>query len=219
MFFGIILLVVYLIVLVVCYLTSMLTSAIFWRVSAVFLGIAAAWVLWRAIWDGLRSMLSRLLFCARLKKHAEEHHYRYTTLHHPLRAFFRVYPGADIVLEDGERSFCIKFFPGFIRKKIVHIQDEKHAVLARQWALFFNKPGYMTGEGRMAEEVLHRNGRIDLTFEEDGGTPIVLLSPTCYKMTCVRDNRREVVDNDYLYGGRIRFYCQKGFLKCFERLV
>ena len=39
------------------------------------------------------------------------------------------------------------------------------------------------------------------------------------KITCVCGNTREPIDNDYLYGERIRVYYQKAFFKCFERLL
>ena len=218
MLFFAITMVIYLIALLVCYLASMLTSAVFWYVTGVFVGVTAAWILWQAVSRGLYSMLSRLSFCAKLKRYAEKNRYAYTACHHPLRSFFKTYAGADIRLEANGKTLCIKFFPGFIHKKLVHIQDEEHAVLSKKWALFFHKPGYVEGEGRMSEEILHRSRRIDLTFTGENGTPAVILSPACYGATCVCGSRREAVDNDYLYNHRIRFYYQKDFFKCLDRL-
>ena len=66
---------------------------------------------------------------------------------------------------------------------------------------------------------MQRSKKIELTFPKENGIPLLLLSPTCYKITCVCGNTREPIDNDYLYGERIRVYYQKAFFKCFERLL
>ena len=222
MLFFIITFCLYLLALLASTWLALATSGVFWEIVAILLWVAGGFILLRTLWNVVYSVLSRLSFCAKLKKYAEKNGFSYTEVRHPLRSFFKVYAGEDILLDTGEKSFRIKFFPYFIRKRIVHIMNEKEAILSKQWALFFvNNRFYVpSGRGRsLTEEMMERKKKIDLSFPEENGTPLLLLSPTCYKITCVRGNTREPIDNDYLYGGRIRIYYQKAFFTCLERLL
>ncbi len=222
MLFFIVTFCLYLIALVASSILALTSSGIFWEIAAILLGVAGGFVLLRTVWNILYSVLSRLSFCAKLKRYADKNRFSYTQVHHPLRSFFKVYAGEDILLEVGREVIRIKFFPYFIRKHILHIVNEKEAVFSKQWALFFHAKQYYLPSGRgraLTEEMMQRSKKIDLAFPEENGIPLLLLSPTCYKITCVRGNTREPIDNDYLYGGRIRVYYQKAFFKCFERLL
>ena len=72
---------------------------------------------------------------------------------------------------------------------------------------------------------MKRNKRISLALEDPGSDVppkvqeqnIILISPTCYRMSCVRGNRREIVDNDYAWVDGSVFWYQKDFFRFLDR--
>lgn len=125
MFLTILTFILYLVVLGFISWHAILTHAVIWQLLAIVLATIGAYILFKCMWTWLTSIVSRLFFCAKLKRWAKNNDVECTFLHSPLLSFFKVYPGEDIVLETCQKEYRIKFFPHFIKKSIVHIVNEK----------------------------------------------------------------------------------------------
>ena len=229
MIFSVLSVILYLIALGFSGWFALLSHKTGWQVLAGILAVAGAFVLVKSLWTVLSSVISRLRFYSGLRRRAEQSGMVYTRLHAPLASFFRVYAGADVLLQSSGRTLRIKFFPHFTKKYLVHIADAGHAVFSRQWALLFvarDASGTGFGRGRpLSEELMKRNKRISLALEDPGSDVppkvqeqnIILISPTCYRMSCVRGNRWEIVDNDYAWVDGSVFWYQKDFFRFPDR--
>lgn len=212
----------YLVLLAFAGFRSFLTHGIGWQITTAILAAAGIFVLFKYLWTRLFSILSRLRFCAKLKRWAKENQAEYATVRSPLASFFQVYAGEDIRLKTAKKEYRIKFFPYFVKKSIVHIVNDKEVLLAKQWALFFVAHRYGAtagiGLGRpLPEEMLNHKKSLCLSFgEEAAGEKIVVISPSCYKITCVNGNSKEVIDNDYVWSA-MSFWFQKQFFRLLDR--
>ena len=222
MFFTVLTFTLYLIALVFTSWYAILTHTLIWQLLAALLAIAGVYILFKCMWTWLTSIISRLRFCAKLKRWAKNNDGECTFLHSPLVSFLKVYPGEDIILKTKEKEYRIKFFPYFTKKSIVHILNEKEAAVSKQWALFFNIHHYAAtsniGVGKpLKEEMLDHNKKICLEFENTGADRVVIISPTCYRVSCVNGNHNDIVDNDYNWKNEILFWYQNSFIAFLHR--
>ncbi|MBQ8351411.1 MAG: hypothetical protein IJY20_05155 [Clostridia bacterium] len=202
---------------------AFVTQEVFWQILFALLTVSGVFVLCKTTWTFFTSILSRMRFVSTLKRLARK---KYTSvelniLHHPLLSFFKTYPGSDLILKVNEKNYHIKFFPHFIKKSIVHIVDEKTAIFSKQWALVsrhikFAPNQVLYGQDipvrPPSEELMDHQKRILLQFEKDACDKVILISPRCYQMTCVKNNGRDIIDNGYVWNKDITFWYQKAFL-------
>ncbi len=216
-----IMMVIELVTTAILYWAQAVSHDTFWIVMAALMAVTALYILWRATWTKLSSILARLAFCARLRRYAKKNGFRYERVHSPLRSFRKVYAGEDVRLSRGEEIYRIKFFPYYIKRYTVHLVDAKRAQFAKdldtiargQYALGRLLWGPKVLTGRMLE----RERDVDLTFPEGEGKPVVL-TYTRFKMTCVNKNSRDVVDSGYVWQNGITFWDQATFFRFLERI-
>ena len=109
MIFSVLSVILYLIALGFSGWFALLSHKTGWQVLAGILAVAGAFVLVKSLWTVLSSVISRLRFCSGLRRRAEQSGMVYTRLHAPLASFFRVYAGADVLLQSSGRTPRIKF--------------------------------------------------------------------------------------------------------------
>lgn len=212
----------YLTFFVVSYYCVLATHSTFWLVFSVFAMLVLGFILWCTVWNRVRSILSRHRFCAKIKRFARKNGYVCSFSHTPKKAFFKAYAGEDLILSTDQKTYYLKFFPYFTRKKIISVLDEYSAAFSKPFALVqpAGGGGYAMPHGKVfTENLFERKKAINLSFGEakDKGECIVIVSPACHKMTCVRANKCDVIDNGYRFENDITFYFQDAFLAFLER--
>lgn len=136
------------------------------------------------------------------------------------KSVFKVYPGYDIEMTDGDGKCGVKFFPGYFRNRIVLIKNEKNAcLLKRVGTTGVTSRGSLPGVGsflNISDEVEGRRIRIDLTGIRPGYKNVLLFSPACKRIYYVRKNERaEAYNGDDVFGYKV-FYkkdCLAAFLE------
>lgn len=207
---------------VILYWAQAVSHDTFWIVMAVLMAITALYILYRATWTKLSSVLARLAFCARLRRYAKKHGFRYERVHSPLRSFRKVYAGEDIRLSRGGEIYRIKFFPYFTKRYGVHLLDQKRAQFSKdldtiargQYAL----GRLLWGPKVLTARMLEMDRDVDLSFPEGEGKPVVL-TYTRFKMTCVNRNSRDAIDSGYVWQDGITFWDQVAFFRFLERIA
>ncbi len=203
---------------VLCYQSALAHETIWIVLFAIGAGICAL-LLFLGTLHRARAAISRLRFKSELRRLARRAGGECHFLHSPLRSFFFLYAGADIVITNGEKKYAIKFFPRFIKNYTVHIEDEKTAYFSKSIALLWQSGRRHTiwsGVGNAVEnEFSFGKRKINLHMDEEGER-IILLSPTCRKITATVANRAEAVDNGYEWQG-MTFWYQKSFFKFLEQ--
>ena len=219
MLVPIIALVAYLTVFVLCYYYALITHSTLWLVLSAVLFAFGAWLLWCRLYGCVRSILSRRRFVRKIKRLTAERNQTVSLSHKPSRAFFKVYHGEDLIITTAEKTYHLKFFPHFTRKKNVHIIDLHRAVFSRPWALVAPRRVYGMASIAFTESLFEHGKKIDLTFDanEDGAERVVIISPSCHQLTCVKANGRDVIDNGYRFQNDVTFYFQDSFLGYLER--
>ena len=167
----------------------------------------------------------RIRFCSRLKKMCKEKGYAYNKCNSPVKAFFKVYGGEDIVISRREKVIRLKFFPGFTSKWFIHIENERKARFYKRFIFVgVNIKGraqggnFLGGKGSISSDGLFGyNKRIDLSFSKDNYENIVIISPKCNDMTIVEGNSKQTVGSGIAYG-KSKLYYQKDFPNYFDRM-
>ena len=209
----------YVTVFVLSYYCALITHSTLWLVLSAVLFAFGAWLLWCRLYGCARSILARRRFIRRINRLASERHVTVSLSHKPSRAFFKVYRGEDLIITTVEKTYHLKFFPHFTRKKNVHIIDLHRAVFSRPWALVAPERHYGMASVAFTESLFEHKKKINLTFDadEDGVERVVIISPSCHSLTCVKANGRDVIDNGYRFRNSITFYFQDSFLGYLER--
>ncbi len=207
--------VIYILVLffTLCWLSALAHQTV-WIVTfglgAAFCGLLLLLGLLRRI----TAVLARVRFVSTLRRRIRRVSVECQILHTPLRAFFFAYAGADIIITRGGKEYAIKFFPYFIKNYTLHISDKKTAYLSKRTTLLPS-----TGRFGLSRPVVNEfsfgKRKINLDMEEVMPR-ILLLSPSCPKVTATVANRRETVDNGYEWQG-MTFWYQKSFFKFLEQ--
>lgn len=209
-------------IFVVGYFYTVVTHSIFWSVVSVFATIALGFTLWFTLWNRIRAILARRRFCKKIKHLARKNGYTLSFSNAPRKAFFKAYAGEDLILTTKEKTYYLKFFPYFTRKKNIHIIDCHHALFAKPWALVVFRHHYGPGVGgtiALTESLFDRAKKINLDFGEceDSAERVIIISPSCHSLTCVKTNGRDVIDNAYRLEDGSAFWYQDSFLTYLER--
>lgn len=185
--------------------------------------VVATLVLIGGIFNAIYSVCSRLTFCIKLKKAATSKGFTYQSKNSILLPFFKSYKGEDIVIKKGFRTIRLKFFPKMITKWFVHIEDEHKALIYKKVVLFgtnlAGRSTFHTSNGRaITGKLFERPIKIDLEFNGKNDNDIIIISPKCYEMTCIKGNAKQIVDSGYVYNKKHKFYYQKSFLDYLDRM-
>ena len=180
----------------------------------------------RGVLIGISSVISRKMFCRRLKKMCKDKGYDYKEINSPIKAFFTVYGGEDIVISRRERVIRLKFFQGFVSKWFVHIENERVARIFKRLAFVggnikmsaYGGVNYSGSKGKVVSDTfLKFKKKIDLSFSKDNFENIVIISPKCYDMTVVEGNSKQTVGSgSCIFNSKI--YYQMDFLSYFDRM-
>lgn len=151
------------------------------------------------------SLTGRMKLCRLLREMCGKAGCSLTMLRPPLRALFSDEEGPDFTFSVGEKTFEVRFCPGFVK----------------------GHRAFFTGKGEFRLEtfrIIRKKRRVGLSRPEDKNVERVLLfSPSSkgfFEETIVRGEYRDVynLDNGTVLDGIILFD-QKGFLKQTERIL
>ena len=210
------------------YLLVTLSSSFFWKMVVGVFACFALFFAARGLFRGILSIVGRLRFCAKLKKCAFKNGYRFFKKRSVLLPFFVARSGEDILLKKGDQIYRLKFFPYFLKGKLVHIDETGNSVFAKKMAIstFQNGTGKrfapISAEGQNAApylgaEWLSIKKKTEKALCNENKQLFVILSPTPVGMDFVENGKRTAVDNGVCYRKNIVFYGTKTFLRYFDR--
>ena len=99
-------------------------------------------------WRAIRSIKKRHRFSKLISEACEENGGKYEELSNIYLSLFFNRPGYDIRVTHKDTVYRIKFYPGFISKRMIHVENakESHAPLFKWWAVFRMKGGHVAGK-------------------------------------------------------------------------
>lgn len=166
---------------------------------------------------------NKYLFTIKLNRCAKKRGYSVTKLNGPFRSLFKSYPGADLILDKGEETICIKYLPYHSASKVVHISKNtvyiaRKKKLAKQWEVCkekYNNVSVKAIEKLMEKHSLKR--KINLSFNaKQNSKCIIVYPPSVVYMRYAYKTDWIVVDNGVEYLGGARFYDYKRLLAKIE---
>lgn len=202
------------------YLLVTLSSSFFWKMVVGVFACFALFFAARGLFRAFASIVGRLRFCAKLKKCALKNGYRFFKKRSVLLPFFVARSGEDILLEKGDQIYRLKFFPYFLKGKLVHIDETGNSVFAKKMAIYTFQGGKRVATISAEElglEWLSVKKKTEKAFCNENKQLFVILSPTPVSMDFVENEKRTAVDNGVCYRKNIVFYGAKTFLRYFER--
>lgn len=194
------------------------TNSSFWKIVLFIIAVVFACKIIISAYVCLQSIISRYVFCHKLKRLSRKMGFDYKALHSPIRSFFHSYSGEDIIIQGKDKKYCIKFFPYFTKRKIAHIQDENTVILGKRVALVgnfhFRAFGFGIHENTIEyDPKIIAKKKLDLSFSSDDCEHIILVSPTVSLMTMTENNKRVVLDNAVPFNKTSTIYIQKLLLR------
>ena len=172
-------------------------------------------ILVKSILRMITSMISRVCLVHRLKNWADRNGYEVTKHHAAVSSFFKTYSGADITLARRQKTYYIKFFPHFSKSKAIHLISSEHALFCTNIALFAQR----TAGTPIILTLTSFKKKINTEFNSQEGECIMIFSPSPYKITCLRGNTQERIDNGYSYENRFIFYHHGRILDYLDRTI
>lgn len=174
----------------------------------------------------LRAMYRRLRFSHQLKRACRKSHFSSQYRHHSLLSLFFPYKGTDILITAGERQFAVKFFPGNVLRRLVHLRN----LTASETSKFYVLPIVVMDPFRFAihnklakgnyfinqMEYGKRAQNFPLSFEE-GYEPILLFSPSPMRLTGLSGNTAKPLGSGELYEG-VTLYEDDAWVRFLSRL-
>lgn len=169
------------------------------------------------------SLLSRAVFCTKLKRLAKQKGYEYKGVKSPYLSLFLVYGGEDIVLTRREKDIRLKFFYTGIGSWFIHIINDKKACFTKKMAFMGfvrqKAPGtpYVGGsEWVKWGKLMSVNKKIDMSFTKEVSENIIIIPQKCLELSAVEGNSRKIVGSGHVFNGK-KLYFQKDFLNYFDR--
>lgn len=162
---------------------------------------------------------ARITFCFKLRHICRRAKYKCRFKRFWLTSFFRSYEGMDI--EIGKRDYVIKFFPGNVNHKGIHLRDLSHVEIIK----YFVEPRVRSRTAMMnygtnpANRVEVSRKKKEVTIApERGGETILLFSPSPYAITVLHGNKIDPAGNGEELDG-VKLYTAQGFLNYMKRSV
>ena len=209
----------YLTLFVLGYYYALASHSTFWLILCIGTMFAATIVFLVFLWNCIYSLRSRHRFCAKIKRFARKNGYLLSFSHTPHQAFYHAYEGEDIILTTDQKTYYLKFFPYFTRKKNIHIIDNRHAIFSKPFALVAPRKVYGMANVALTESLFDRAKKINLNFNEckEDAERIIIISPSCHSLSRVKSNGRDVIDNAYRQEDGTAFWYQNSFLDYLQR--
>ncbi|MBQ9735384.1 MAG: hypothetical protein IJV96_01190 [Clostridia bacterium] len=173
------------------------------------------------LWRVLGCLFHRLCFVAKLKRAVKRKGGSVTVLHCPLRSFFSVYDGEDVLLKiPKEKPIKIKFFPGWIKSKNVSLQDASSAIISRNLFLFTpHQARFGTVKTKYVSSSDAFNGkkkRYSSVFSNRDGENVLMFSPSPISLKGLEGNKQAELDSGALIY-KFSVYSTKIFLQKLDR--
>lgn len=123
-----------------------------------------------------KSVKCRRNFAKKISLACEENGGEYEELGNIYSSLFFNRPGYDIKITHGGVTYKIKFYPGFVSGRMIHVSSakESNAPLFRWWAIFRMKSGHVAGRKKILD---YDNQPLPDTVN------ILLFSPDPYAIT------------------------------------
>ena len=140
----------------------------------------------------LRSFKCRYRFAKTMAEACEENGAKYEELNNIYRSLFFNTKGYDIAITHKDTLYRIKFYPGFVSRRMIHVHSakESNAPLIKWWAVMRMNRGHVTG----------RRKKLDFDNEVLPDTVNILLfspDPTAITETFING---EIWERDVEYG-------------------
>lgn len=133
------------------------------------------------------------------------------------RSFFKIYPGYDIEMTVGEKTYGVKFFPKYLKNKNLLIESESRACLLKNTGVVGvswrgSLPGVRTLAPDVITEVTGRRMKIDLKGAS-ADKSVLIFSPKCKRIYYVKKaERAEAYNGDEICGYKI-YYKKSGLIE------
>lgn len=139
-----------------------------------------------------------------LKKYCKQHNgtIKKNSLY---KSFFKAYPGYDIEMTAGGKSYGIKFFPKYLKNKNLLIESENKACILKNTGVMGiswrgSLPGVRTLTPDVIYEVTGKRIKIDLSTQH-GYKNILIFSPKCKRIYYVnKAERAEAYNGNEVFG-------------------
>ena len=154
----------------------------------------------------IRALAGRIGYYSALKKYCRQNGGNIKKNNPLLRSLFRAYPGYDIEMELPGRGYGIKFFPKCRKNRRILIEDGNRACLLKNTGVMGvswrgSLPGVRTLTPDVITEVIARRIKIDLSGTKPGFDSILLFSPKCRSVSCVKKaERADAYNGDEICG-------------------
>lgn len=203
---------------------------VMWREVLIF---AALIVLIPLVWRFLRAVFGRIRFAARMKSVCRKGGYSCVFLRNPLTSLLLRDGAYDVLIDTGDRRFAVKFFPGNVAHRFVHLrgltlaETEKYYIMPVVYPLRLGKMDILRLRANRAVEKEEffinemtyakksRKYRMDVA---ENATPILLFHPEPMRLTGVVANAAKPLGSGEEYEG-VTLYEGDGWLRYLNRLA
>lgn len=188
---------------------------IFLAASNLFKILVSPFIIWIILWGPLGSYTSRVTFCMKVRRICRRAKMKCTFHSAPLTTFWRRRSGFDIEISD-RRDVCysIKFFPGNMNEKGVHLRSADVAEIIRYTVV--PHIGRRHAMGRV-ERTERSRKLMDYEMQiAKSGESILLFSPSPHVMSALEGKKSRTIGNGEEYMG-FSIYTARGFLDYIKR--
>ena len=165
----------------------------------------------------IRIISERVSYYNAIKKFCKENSGTVKKHNGLFRSFFKVYPGYDIEMTVGEKTYGVKFFPKYLKNKNLLIESESRACLLKNTGVVGvswrgSLPGVRTLAPDVITEVTGRRMKIDLKGAS-ADKSVLIFSPKCKRIYYVKKaERAEAYNGDEICGYKI-YYKKSGLIE------
>jgi hypothetical protein len=165
----------------------------------------------------IRIITERVSYYNAIKKFCKENSGTVKKHNGLFRSFFKIYPGYDIEMTVGEKTYGVKFFPKYLKNKNLLIESESRACLLKNTGVMGvswrgSLPGVRTLAPDVITEVTGRRMKIDLKGAS-ADKSVLIFSPKCKRIYYVKKaERAEAYNGDEICGYKI-YYKKSGLIE------
>jgi hypothetical protein len=188
---------------------------VFLAASPLFKIIVSPIIIWIILRGPLNTYTSRVTFCMKLKRVCRRAKLKCKFHHAWLGSFFFPKDGFDIEIGDRRDTvFSIKFFPGNVSEKGIHLRDVHTVEIIRYTVI--PHLGRRHAMGRV-ERVERSRKLYDYNMPlASRGDSILLFSPSPFSMTALERTKSKPIGNGEQYEG-LTIYTARGFIDYIKR--
>lgn len=199
----------------VYYIYLMPFVIIFLAASPLFKILVSPFIIWIILRGPLNTYTSRVTFCMKLKRICRKAKLKCKFHRAWLGSFFFDKDGFDIEIGDRRDTvFSIKFFPGNVAAKGIHLRDVHTVEIIRYTVV--PHLGRRHAMGRVERTERSRKiKRYDMPLASRGQS-VLLFSPSPFSMTALERTQSKPIGNGEHYEG-FDIYTARGFLDYLKR--